>query len=837
VLRAAASGVALTLSVTALGVVAAPSAHAASVEIQLLNINDFHGRIDANTTKFATTVENLRAENPNTLLLSAGDNVGASLFASNVQQDAPTIDVLNALGLQVSAVGNHEFDKGAADLTGRISDRASFDYLGANVYNKGTETPALPEYKTFETGGVTVGVIGAVTQETVTAVSPAGIANLDFGDPVAAVNRVAGQLSDGNATNGEADVIVAEYHEGAEGGEPDSSLAAELARNGGDTAFNDIVEDTVPAVDVIFTGHTHSTYAWDAPVPGAGAGVTRPIVQTGSYGANIGQVELTYDTETEAVTAYTKANVARVATANESLPKVAQVKTIVDAALANAAQVGGQVIGKQEGDVTTAFTGGSYVGGRYAGGTRDDRTSESTLGNLVADALLAGASASTPDFAVTNPGGLRAELIAGTDKVITLAEAASVLTFANTLSTVKMTGAQIDTLFEQQWPHSASRTGYLQLGVSDNLRVTADPSRTAGDRITSIRLNGTVLDPAKTYTVSTLTFLAAGGDDFDAFAEGQATDIGLLDLDVFTDYLKKNTPITPEFARQQVNVTDGTLPDTISAGDQVSFDVGNLDLTSQGSPQNTRISAFAVSAGGARKLVTFPVVNGRAQIDFTAPSDLAAGQGLSLVAEPSRTIVGAALPRLDSSTTATIPSKLTFGTKLRVPVRVDAPLDATGNVRLMEGDKVLTRAELVNGQAVLELGGRALQVGAHDLHVTYAGDPEVTWSRSTLGRVQVYKAKVRKLNVAVRPGKLIRRRTFPAVVVSVKPPTGFDKVFGDVKIMAGGRSVTAALKNSKVTVRLRPFTSLGKKTVTVKYLGTKAVARTKQSVTVRVVRR
>ena len=275
------------------------------VDINLLNINDFHGRIDDNTVQFAATVQELReaygAEN--TLFLSAGDNIGASLFASATQGDAPTIELLNTLDLAASAVGNHEFDAGYDDLTGRVDDLADFAYLGANVYEAGTQTPALDEYATFEVAGMTVGVIGVVTQETPSLVSPGGIEGLDFGDPVEAVNRVAAQLSDGDDANGEADVIVAEFHEGAASGA--GTLEEEVAEGG---AFADIVLDTSAEVDAIFTGHTHMEYAWDAPIPGEEG--TRPIVQTGSYGANIGQIVLTVD-ETGTVVDYLAQNVER----------------------------------------------------------------------------------------------------------------------------------------------------------------------------------------------------------------------------------------------------------------------------------------------------------------------------------------------------------------------------------------------------------------------------------------------------------------------------------------------------------------------------------------------
>ncbi|GAA1914798.1 5'-nucleotidase C-terminal domain-containing protein [Nocardioides hwasunensis] len=846
--RAISSATALGVSAAGLVVAAAPSAYAAPVTIQLLNINDFHGRIDANTTKFATTVENLRAANPRTLLLSAGDNIGASLFASSIQQDAPTIDVLNALGLRGSAVGNHELDKGADDLTGRVDDRADFDYLGANVYDKGTTNPALPEYATYQVGGVTVGVIGVVTQETTEAVSPAGIASLDFGDPVDAVNRVAGRLSDGDATNGEADVIVAEYHEGA-----DTNLATQAACDtaiAADTVFGDIATDTAASVDVIFTGHTHSTYACDGPVPGSAR--TRPIVQTGSYGANIGRVELTVDTTTGAVTAYAKSNVARVASENLSLPRVAQVKSIVDAAIARSVEVGNVAVGTQTGDITTAFTGGSYTGpgGTYTGGTRDDRASESTLGNLVAESMRAGVTGRTADLAVVNPGGLRAELpVAGntstysanTDGVITLAEAAAVLPFANTISLVDLTGAQLDAVLEQQWP-TANRTTTLRLGLSDNVRVTADPSRPAGDRVTSIRIDGAPVDPTATYTVSTLNFLAAGGDGFSAFAGGRSTDIGLLDLDLFTDQLKTSSPVSPDFARHQVDVS-GTLPETVVAGDRVDVSLSRLDLTSQGSPANASVLAFAVDGDGYRQLGTFPVSLGKADVSLTVPADLAGEQQLALVAEPSRTLVGADLPQLTSTTTAAIPTQVTFGSASTVSVTVDAPLAPRGPARLLDGNAVVGHADVIDGSATFSLTGGELAVGTHQLRVAYDGDDLVAPSASAVTPVRVVEAPVTaptptvptpttptpgpvvgpeapqlSLRVRVKPRPVLTKQTRARVRITLRTADGRRvDTDGRVRVRVGGRTYRTTLRDGRAVVRLRAFNRPGKRWVRVSY--------------------
>src|SRR4051794_29558974 len=282
--------------------VAAPSGvvHAAPVSLTLLNINDFHGRIDPVgdlTTRWATTIEQERTIDPNLLLLGAGDLIGASLFNSAVQKDQPTIDVMNEMCLNASSVGNHEFDQGYTDLTARViggpagqatdpcpvvpgtqspGSNARWSYLGANVYQKGTQTAALPEYATFVVNGVRVGVVGAVTSETPALVSPGGITQIDIGDPVAAVNRVADQLTDGNPANGEADVLVAEFHEGAPSGA--AALDANVAAS---PAFASIVNASSPKFSVLFTGHTHQAYVYQLPANGTTGGF-RPILQTGN---------------------------------------------------------------------------------------------------------------------------------------------------------------------------------------------------------------------------------------------------------------------------------------------------------------------------------------------------------------------------------------------------------------------------------------------------------------------------------------------------------------------------------------------------------------------------
>ncbi len=621
----------------------------ASVELNFLGINDFHGRIDSNTVFFAGTIEKLRAAAAPgaTAFLSAGDNVGASLFASAVAKDQPTIDVLNALELRTSAVGNHEFDGGWADLRDRIvagGTNAKFPYLGANVYKKGTTEPVLPEYTVLDMNGVRVAVIGTVTQEVPSLVTPAGVADLEFGDAVEAINRVAARIKAEQL----ADVIIVENHDGAGSGAPEgSTLEQEVAAGG---PFARMVTGVTADVAAIFNGHTHKQYSWDAPVPGV-EGKSRPIVQTGNYGEYVGQIRLTIDTKTMSVTGYEAGNVQRTTTAEQpaadlvaKFPRVAAVKTIVDKAIADAAVVGNQPVGKVTADITTAFGGSPAV--------RDDRASESTLGNLVADSLVDSLKApelGAAEIGVVNPGGLRNELYFAPDGTITYAEANAVLPFVNNLWTTSLTGAQFKTLLEQQWQTNPDGTvpsrAYQQLGLTKNVNYTYDAARAAGDRITSIRVNGTLIDPAKSYRIGTFSFLATGGDNFRIFKSGGDTkDSGLVDRDAWITYLQAHSPVSPDFARRSVAVANTTAAE-VKGGDAITLAVSRLDLTSLGSPANTSLRAeFTDAAGTVTPLDSIPVSAGAATVNAKVPAGAAAGTGtLVLTAVESGTVVKAAV--------------------------------------------------------------------------------------------------------------------------------------------------------------------------------------------------
>ncbi|TPW77616.1 ExeM/NucH family extracellular endonuclease [Schumannella soli] len=638
------------------------SLKAQPISLNLLNINDFHGRVGTlnadgtatgNAVKFAGTIEKLRAEagESNTLFLSDGDNIGASEFASSTERDQPTIDILNALDLKASAVGNHEFDGGFSDLTDRVigktAKNAKWDYLGANVYKEGTETPVLPEYSIQTINGLKVGIIGAVTEETKSLVSPAGIQGLTFGDPVAAVNRVAAKLTDGDQSNGEADILIAEYHEGAGAGTPEkATLEQEVAAGG---AFATIVKDTSAKVGVIFTGHTHKQYAWDGPIPGDSVN-TRPIIQTGNYGENIGQVKLTIDPDTKKITGYTGANVARIAAVKQgtetdaqaaarvdnelaaTYPRVAAVKKIVDAALANAITKGSVKVGSASADVTTAF----------AGGNRDDRASESALGNLVADSLVASlksADRGGATIGVVNPGGLRADLAKGD---ISFAQANAVLPFLNNLNTVTLTGAQFKEILEQQWQTNADGSipsrPFLKLGLSKNVAYTYDPTAALNSHITSVTVDGKPLDPAASYTIGTFSFLATGGDNFRSFTKGTVRDSGLIDRDAWIEYLTANQPVSPDFARRSAAVT-GAPKDTLDRGAQFTLNIGGLDTTARQGLDNTSKGAPLITEltatwpGSAAAPQNIPVTGGAATAMITVPADAVGATNVVLTAK------------------------------------------------------------------------------------------------------------------------------------------------------------------------------------------------------------
>ncbi|MBB1510727.1 bifunctional UDP-sugar hydrolase/5'-nucleotidase [Tessaracoccus sp. MC1756] len=529
---------------------------AATDTVSVFGFNDFHGRIGA-AAKLFTPVEEARATAgvDNVLLLSSGDNIGASLFESMIADDKPTLDILNAIGLDVSTVGNHEFDKGWADLSGRVAAGSDFSYLGANVYTAGTTTVAAPlkAYETFEKGGVTIAVVGAVTADTPSLVDPSGIAGLEFGDPVEAVNRVTAELLDGNAANGEADIVIASFHEGAANG---SLTPAENAANS--EAFDSIYNDVDPRVAAIFNAHTHQLYNWVTT-----GGV--PVIQAASYGSPIAQLDLSVDSNADALCGTTVTMVTPPATAGTT-PAITAINAIVTAANAFAAEEGQQVIGFADEAISTPT------------GNADKRDTESPMNNLVAQMFFEVLGDADADnfIGIQNPGGTRDSFNAGD---ITYREAALTLPFANSLFTTQITGAQFKTVLEQQWQRNTAgevpSRPFLQLGLSDNVSYTYDESLPEGDRITSISINGQAIDMDKLYTAGGASFLIAGGDNFRELGEGINTaDTGWADLEAWVTWVGTHESLSPDYSKRGVSAKLPATNTLVEGGAGLTFTFG-----------------------------------------------------------------------------------------------------------------------------------------------------------------------------------------------------------------------------------------------------------------------
>ena len=537
--------------------------------LTVLSFNDFHGRLAAtnpNTVAFVGTIEEQRAAAgaANTLLLSAGDSLGATLFESFAQNDEPTIELVNVLDLTASAVGNHEFDQGWPDLRDRIEPGVNFPYLGANVTSTATGQPVLPGYEVVEKNGLRVGIVGAVTGDLPSLVSPAGLTGLTITNPVTAVNGVIAALKDGNTANAEADVIIVTVHEGAPFG--NQTLAQNVAAS---TAFANLVNNLDPRAQAVINGHTHQLYAYDAP---NGSG-TRPVYSAGSYASNVARLSLTLDATTGATCSYKTTLLPITSTPVDTLlstyPRVAEAKIIVDDAIAQAKTIGQQVIGTATAPVTRALTTNPD------GSVSDDRARESTMSNLVAQMFADVLGNGSKTFiGVQNPGGNRQDFDEGS---ISYAEAAGILPFANTLMTTDLTGAQVKTMLEQQWQRDDKGTipsrPYLQLGLSKNVTYTYDASLPEGKRITSIMVGGKPIVAKRLYTIGSGSFLIAGGDNFREVAKGINTkDTGRADLEAWVGWIRDKATIAPSFVKHAVSVHK--LPTTLKLKKTKKFSVG-----------------------------------------------------------------------------------------------------------------------------------------------------------------------------------------------------------------------------------------------------------------------
>ena len=554
------------------------------VKLDLLALNDFHGNLETvPSTSSSGRINNTpaggaaylakkirderkisRANGAVPITVAAGDLIGASPLLSAAFHDEPTIKAMNKIGLQVTSVGNHEFDEGYRELKrmqhggclddgngangqdscpgGQDFTGANFQYLSANAKfddpaAHGGHQTVFPATKIFDVKGQKVAFIGMTLEGTASIVSQAGIQGITFTDEVETANALVPALRAKGVNS-----IIVLLHEGIALGDS--------------TAYNDctapdgpalaIAQNLDPAIDAVVSGHTHQAYNCIVQDP---AGNPRLLTSASSFGRMVSKLHLLIDPKTHDIVRpaeYAQNMIVRndssVTPSGDILSLIDTYKTLVD-------PIANEVIGHIE--------PGSQIN-RAA----DANGGDSPLGNLIADAQKADSSVVTgsgqkPVIALMNPGGIRADLVENTNGDVTYGAAFSVQPFNNFVVSMDLTGAQIKALLNQQWngPNEAA-TARKILQVS-GLSYTWDASDAAladtdaivgdvmvdddGDSATPM----VPLVDGTTYRVVANNFLSDGGDNFTTFKAGTNKLIGGLDIDSLRSYLLANDPVAP----------------------------------------------------------------------------------------------------------------------------------------------------------------------------------------------------------------------------------------------------------------------------------------------------
>jgi 2',3'-cyclic-nucleotide 2'-phosphodiesterase (5'-nucleotidase family) len=490
------------------------------VSVQLLGVNDFHGQI--NTYKkvgdkmaggaayLAAYLKQREADNPeNTLMVSAGDSVGASAPASALLQDEPTIEIFNKLGFDVSTLGNHEFDEGVEEMkrlifggkheaTGDFGG-ADFDYVAANVVDKYTKKPVLDPYVIKEVGGVPVGFIGVVTTETPSIVIPSGVAGVEFTDETEAINKYAAELKGQGV---EAIVVLA--HKPAISNTDGTGASGELI---------DMIENMHDEVDILYAGHNHKY---------TNAVVDRKlVVQSYSAGTAFSDIDLWINEQTGDIV---QKSAEIVSTIHEGVTPDAEIQKMVDEAYAKVKDQLDAVIGKAAADISKEM----------------NEHGESAMGNLIADSMVAQTGT---QLALMNSGGVRDSLNAGD---ITWGELFNVQPFGNDLVKMELTGQQVYDVLNQQWSTGAAKI--LQVsGLKFTYTSTTGTDGKVSGEVKEVKLaDGTALDKTKTYTVTVNNFMATGGDGFTVLKNGKNPTTDITDLDALIKYVKEKGTVDPK---------------------------------------------------------------------------------------------------------------------------------------------------------------------------------------------------------------------------------------------------------------------------------------------------
>jgi 5'-nucleotidase len=473
------------------------------VELRIIAFNDFHGHIER-AALMAGAIRDLRANASHTIVVAAGDLVGASPFESSLLRDEPTVDLLGRLGLEVSAAGNHEFDHGVKELE-RLQRLALYQWLAANVVERETGRTLLPPYVIREYGGIPVAFVGVALRSTPQVVSPSGVRGYEFRDEAAAVNALVPEL---RARAVEAIVVL--IHEGGRSSTPPGGEGCRDFEG----PIIAIAKRLDRAVDLVVSGHTHEAYVCE--VDG------RLVTSAMSYGRVLTAIDVTLDRATRDVKSVRAKNHVLESSGFVADPHIAAEVVRVSALSANRAE---RVVGRLRGELTQAA----------------NDSGESNLGDVVADAHLEAMRDAGAQAAFTNPGGLRAPIAGrGPRGEVTFGQIYAAQPFGNNLVAMTLTGAQVIQVLERQWRGAAERIRILQVA---GLTYSWDGSKPPGRRVVrdSVRIAGAPLDPSASYRVVVNSYLADGGDGFSVFRDGTDRVGGPLDVEALEQHFAGRT--------------------------------------------------------------------------------------------------------------------------------------------------------------------------------------------------------------------------------------------------------------------------------------------------------
>lgn len=523
-----------------------------TIDVQILAINDLHGQLEPPSGKMvisyneagapnlvdaggveylATYIKNLSSGNPNTFVVSAGDNIGASPLISAMFHDEPTIKALNMMGFDFSAVGNHELDEGLDELkriqkggyypvddcSGNSSFKgAKFKFLAANIVNESTNAPIFPAYKVTYVQGVPIGFIGVALKDTPSMVTPSGLKGIKFLDEAGTINKYVKKL---NKMGVKAIVVI--IHDGGY----QTGLYNESQNMSG--PILNIINATDDEVDAFITGHTHQAY--NVVING------RIVTQAGTKGNVLTDIDLVISKKTNDVVNERSRNIV----VFRDVPKDPEVSELVMKYKSQVAPVANRVIGNITGNITV---------------TAND-SGESTLGNIIADSQLYATSNSSYGGAVVafmHPGGIRANLmydqLSGGELLgqVTYGEAFSVQPFGDNLVTMTLNGTQIDNLLEQQFNNPSPGSKRI-LQISKGFSYSWNESAPTGKKveISKIMINGIPINPSSLYRLTANSYLADGGDNFSVLKAGIDRTGGPIDVEAFVDYFAAFSPVAP----------------------------------------------------------------------------------------------------------------------------------------------------------------------------------------------------------------------------------------------------------------------------------------------------